>query len=77
MFCFVRSSGWCRKRLANTVFGVIIGTGTGGGIVNKKIVQGRNQIGGEWGHTSLPNQTDDEKKYALKDCLDCGLEVVV
>lgn len=57
----------------NTIFGVIIGTGTGGGIiVNKKIIQGLNQIGGEWGHTSLPNRTDEEKKYAKK-CF-CGLE---
>lgn len=39
---------------AHSVFCVIIGTGTGGGIViNKKIVQGCNQIGGEWGHNQL------------------------
>ena len=57
----------------NTIFGVIIGTGTGGGIVvNKKIIQGLNQIGGEWGHTPLPNRTDEEKIYA-KNCF-CGLE---
>ena len=57
----------------NTVFGVIIGTGTGGGIVfNKKIFQGINQIGGEWGHTPLPNRNDNEKKFAKK-CF-CGLE---
>lgn len=37
------------------VFGVIIGTGTGGGIVvNSKIVHGANSIGGEWGHNPLP-----------------------
>ncbi|MEO8500626.1 MAG: ROK family protein, partial [Vicinamibacteria bacterium] len=37
------------------VFGVIIGTGTGGGVVvNGRIVRGRNAIGGEWGHNSLP-----------------------
>lgn len=55
------------------VFGVIIGTGTGGGIViNNKIIQGRNQIGGEWGHTPLPNRTDIEKKNA-KNCF-CGHE---
>ena len=57
----------------NTVFGVIIGTGTGGGIViNKKVLQGKNQICGEWGHTSLPNRTVEEKKYA-KNCF-CGLD---
>ncbi len=57
----------------NVIFGVIIGTGTGGGLViNKKIHQGINQIGGEWGHTSLPNRNDLEKKNAKK-CF-CGLE---
>lgn len=37
------------------VFGVILGTGTGGGlVVNGRIVRGRNAIGGEWGHNPLP-----------------------
>lgn len=40
---------------ACNVFGVIIGTGTGAGIViNQSIVQGRNHIAGEWGHNPLP-----------------------
>jgi len=56
---------------ANVVFGVILGTGVGGGVViNKKILQGRNNICGEWGHITLPNKTDEEKKY-VKDCY-CG-----
>ena len=55
----------------NTVFGVIIGTGTGGGIViNNKVLKGRNNIAGEWGHVTLPNRSEDEKKY-VKDCY-CG-----
>jgi fructokinase len=38
----------------NMVFGVIMGTGVGGGIViNKKIHQGRTNIAGEWGHHTL------------------------
>ena len=46
------------------VFGVIIGTGTGGGIsINQKVITGKNNIAGEWGHVSLPNRSDDEKKY--------------
>lgn len=37
------------------VFGVIIGTGCGGGLViDKKIVTGPRGISGEWGHTPLP-----------------------
>lgn len=40
---------------SNTVFGVIIGTGTGGGIViNKQLHSGPNGIAGEWGHNSVP-----------------------
>ena len=36
------------------VFGVIIGTGVGGGIViDKKLYTGRTNIGGEWGHHTL------------------------
>lgn len=37
------------------VFGVIIGTGVGGGIViNGQLLQGPNAITGEWGHNPLP-----------------------
>ncbi len=40
---------------AAAVFGVIIGTGTGGGIVvNGRLLQGPNGIAGEWGHNPLP-----------------------
>ncbi len=40
---------------STSVFGVIIGTGTGGGIVvDGKVVLGLNGIGGEWGHNPLP-----------------------
>jgi predicted NBD/HSP70 family sugar kinase len=39
---------------AEVVFGVILGTGVGGGIVvNKKIINGTHGIGGEWGHNIL------------------------
>ena len=40
---------------AVSVFGVIIGTGTGGGIViNGRLLSGPNAIAGEWGHNPLP-----------------------
>jgi predicted NBD/HSP70 family sugar kinase len=40
---------------AEVVFGVILGTGVGGGIVvNGKVLTGANAIGGEWGHNPLP-----------------------
>ena len=38
-----------------SVFGVIIGTGTGGGIViDGKLINGPHSISGEWGHNPLP-----------------------
>jgi len=47
---------------AAVVFGVILGTGVGGGIVvNGRVLEGRNGIGGEWGHNALPWPTDDER----------------
>jgi fructokinase len=40
---------------ASCVFGVIVGTGTGGGVVlNGRLVTGPNAIAGEWGHNPLP-----------------------
>jgi fructokinase len=40
---------------AAVVFGVIVGTGTGGGlVVNGAILNGPNAIAGEWGHNPLP-----------------------
>jgi fructokinase len=40
---------------AGVVFAAIIGTGCGGGlVVDGRIIEGRNGIGGEWGHTPLP-----------------------
>ncbi|MGV8991874.1 MAG: ROK family protein [Thiobacillus sp.] len=40
---------------AAVVFGVILGTGVGGGIVvNGQVLNGANAISGEWGHTPLP-----------------------
>ncbi|HSR71182.1 MAG TPA: ROK family protein [Kiloniellales bacterium] len=44
------------------VFGVILGTGVGGGIVwNQKVVTGANAIAGEWGHNPLPWPRDEER----------------
>ncbi len=52
-----------------TVFGVIIGTGVGGGIViHGKVLEGPNAITGEWGHNSLPWPEDDERPGAACYC---------
>lgn len=46
---------------AKTVFGGILGTGCGGGVVvDGQALFGRNGIAGEWGHTPLPWPTRDE-----------------
>jgi fructokinase len=43
------------------VFGVILGTGCGGGIaIHQRVHAGRNGLGGEWGHLPLPWATADE-----------------
>ncbi len=46
---------------AEVVFGVIVGTGTGGGVVvNGHLLTGLNAITGEWGHNPLPWPREDE-----------------
>ncbi len=46
---------------ADVVFGVILGTGCGGGIaVHQRVITGPNAVAGEWGHNPLPWPRDDE-----------------
>jgi len=55
---------------AEVVFGVILGTGCGGGVVVRGApVEGHNRIAGEWGHTPLPWPTPQE--YGAHRCW-CG-----
>jgi fructokinase len=50
---------------AHVVFGVIIGTGVGGGlVVGGRLVTGRHHIGGEWGHNPLPWPSLEEVRDA-------------
>jgi len=43
------------------VFAVILGTGCGGGVVvDGRLLEGLNRVGGEWGHTPLPWMTPEE-----------------
>ncbi|MEE8444820.1 MAG: ROK family protein [Alphaproteobacteria bacterium] len=47
---------------ADTVFGVILGTGVGGGVVvGGRVLLGANAIAGEWGHNPLPRPAPDER----------------
>lgn len=58
---------------AEVVFGVIIGTGTGAGIVvNGHVLSGPNGIAGEWGHNPLPWPQPDELPGAECYCGKCG-----
>jgi fructokinase len=55
---------------ADIVFGVIIGTGTGAGIVVRQhVLTGPNAIAGEWGHNPLP--WPEESELPGHDCY-CG-----
>jgi predicted NBD/HSP70 family sugar kinase len=54
---------------AGIVFGVILGTGVGGGIiVNGQPLSGPNAIAGEWGHNPLPWPLDDERPGPVCYC---------
>jgi fructokinase len=58
---------------ARVVFGVILGTGVGGGIViDKQLLVGRNWIAGEWGHNPLPWVGDSERPGAPCYCGKAG-----
>ncbi len=54
--CFVLSEAVDgAARDAHVAFGVILGTGVGGGVVvDEQIIDGANRIAGEWGHNPLP-----------------------
>lgn len=65
---------------AGSVFAVILGTGVGGGLlVDGCLLTGRNGLGGEWGHISLPWPTPGESRTAphcwcgLAGCLETWL----
>jgi fructokinase len=64
--CFALSEAMDGAGLGyETVFGVILGTGVGGGIaISQRIHEGPNQIAGEWGHNPLPWMTDEERATA-------------
>ncbi|MCH2162171.1 MAG: ROK family protein [Phycisphaerales bacterium] len=57
-------------RDGRVVFGVILGTGCGGGVViDREVVVGLNGIGGEWGHMALPRR--DGAAWSPRPCY-CG-----
>ncbi len=65
----------------SSVFGVILGTGTGGGLVfNKRVLSGANGIAGEWGHIPMPYLREGRNCYCgRQDCVEtylCGAGLV-
>lgn len=55
---------------ASVVFGVILGTGVGGGLaIHKKLIVGRHAIAGEWGHNPLAG--DPQERSLATRCW-CG-----
>ncbi len=61
------------------VFGVILGTGCGGGLVfDQKLITGPHAIGGEWGHNPLPWPNHEELGAVQcwcgkTDCIECWI----
>jgi fructokinase len=56
-------------RGAPVVFGVILGTGVGGGVVvGGRVIAGANAITGEWGHNPLPLPTSADQPLPLCYC---------
>ena len=68
--CFALSEAYDgAARGARAVFGVILGTGVGGGIaIAGRLLAGPNAIAGEWGHNPLPWPRDDERPGPLCYC---------
>ena len=60
---------------APVVFGVILGTGVGGGIVvDGKVLTGANAIAGEWGHNPMPGEHHQETCYCgRRGCIELYL----
>ena len=61
---------------AQVVFGVILGTGVGGGIcINRELVSGANGITGEWGHNPLPAAVNEIRRCYCggKNCVETWL----
>ena len=57
------------------VYGIILGSGAGGGLViDKKIVQGQNGVAGEWGHNQLPYIAARKENVDTKNLRDLEIE---
>jgi fructokinase len=57
---------------AGAVFGVIVGTGTGGGlVVHGRVWTGPNAIAGEWGHNPMPWPSSESGEWPGPSC-ECG-----
>ena len=71
--CFVLSEAYDGSAAGSrSAFGVILGTGCGGGfIINANLLNGPRNIGGEWGHNPLP--WPEANEVGARTCW-CGLE---
>ena len=52
-----------------SIFGIVVGTGVGAALSYKKeIIEGANQIAGDWGHQPLPYPTKEEIETKINYC---------
>ena len=71
-FVFSEAFGGSADKYTN-VFGVILGTGAGGGIcLDKKVYPGATNLAGEWGHTPIPAALQQKYQLPIHSC-GCGL----
>lgn len=73
--CFALSEAHSPQTLDySVVFGVIIGTGAGGGlVVNKQLFSGKHGMAGEWGHLPVPARLIQRYQLPSFAC-NCGLK---
>ena len=57
------------------VYGIILGSGVGGGLViDKKIVSGPNGVAGEWGHNQIPYFAAKKENYDTSNAREAEIE---
>ena len=74
MFCIIWSNRWIRKNY-KIVYGIILGSGAGGGLViDKQIISGPNGVAGEWGHNQIPYFAAKKENFDSNNAREAEIE---